>query len=320
MTGLYQLIFESNPSGILVADENGQILTANPQVAEIFGYAREQLIGRPVEVLMPLRFRKRHRLLRANFVRSQSKQMLGTAKEFIGLSRDGREFPVEIGLNCVRDTVGSIVIASVVAISQRKQLQDHREFLARELKHRMQNLFSVVETLAARTFTADRALQQAKAVFFDRIRALSNSYAALADSEYQRAPLTDVIRRGTEPFSDRITITGCDFDVSANAAQQFGLIVHELATNSLKYGALSSPDGYVSIEATVKDQNGDRLFSFQWVESGGPLVFKPEREGFGTTLLLVSCGHAKLDYHKEGLRYSLDVPVEAIAASRTPQV
>ena len=322
MSEIYQLIFESSPMGILVADENGKIILANLQLCEMFGYARGQLIGRPVEDLMPLRFRRRHRSLRASFRLNPSKRTPGTRKEFTGLRGDGHEFPVEIGLNCVQDSNRTMAMAVVVEISERKQVEDRLEFLAREVRHRAQNLFTVIEVIASRTFSDEQPVQQAKVTFLGRLRALSKAYTVLSDSGFQRAQLAGILRQEIDAFSNRIAIRGCDVAVSASAAQQFGIIVHELATNSLKYGALSSPDGHVCIDAKLKNEDGENLFSFHWVESDGPPVFKPEREGFGTMLLLDPCGqfcrHATLDYRPEGLHYSLDVPMEAIAAGPTP--
>jgi len=322
MSEIYRLIFESSPTGILVADENGKIILANRQLAEMFGYTREQLIGRPVEDLVPLRFRRRHASLRAGFLQNHSRRSLGTRKEFTGLRGDGYEFPVEIGLSCVEDGNRALAMAFLVEISERKQIEDRREFLASEVKHRALNLLTVVEVIASRTFTGEQPVQEAKATFLGRLRALSKAYAVLSDCGFERAHLADILRQEFDAFSDRIAISGCDVAVSANAAQQFGIIAHELATNSVKYGALSCPDGHISIDAKMKNEGGEKLFSFHWVESGGPPVFKPERQGFGTTVLLDPCGqfsrHATLDYCPEGLRYILDVPVETIAADPAP--
>ena len=322
MTEIYQLIFESSPTGILVVDENGKIILANRQLGEMFGYAREQLIGRPVEDLVPLRFRQRHRSVRASFMQSHSKRTLGTRKEFTGLRSDGFEFPVEIGLSCIQDSNRTVVTAAICEISERKKIEDRRDFLTSELKHRAQNLITVIEVIAGRTFSDEQPVQQAKITFLGRLRALSKAYAVLSDSGFQRAQLADILRQEVDAFSNRIAISGCDVAVSASAAQQFSIVVHELATNSLKYGALSSPDGRISIDAKMKDEDGENLFSFRWVESDGPPVFKPERQGFGTTLLLDPCRqfcrHATLDYRPDGLRYTLDVPVEAIAAGPGP--
>ena len=318
MAGIYQSVFESSPTGILAVDGNGIIVLANRQLAGMFGYTCDQLIGRPVEDLMPLRFRERHQSLRAGFLANSANQEMGAGKEFTGLRSDGCEIPLEIGLCCFQDANGPAAVAVVVEISGRKQERERREFLARELNHRTQNLFTIIEVIATRTFLENQPMRDATATFLGRLNALSKTYAILSDSRFQEAQLANVIKEEFAGFSDHISIHGCDLAVSANAAQQFALIVHELATNSLKYGALSSPNGHVEIAAKIENQDGQRLFLFQWVEKDGPPVFKPEHQGFGTTVLLDAsgcfCRHAALDYDPQGLRYDLDVPVEAIEA------
>jgi two-component sensor histidine kinase len=105
--------------------------------------------------------------------------------------------------------------------------------------------------------------------------------------------------------------------VNPPAAQQFALTVHELATNAVKYGALSVPNGRISIKCDIERVNG--TFSFLWKETGGPIVLPPKRKGFGTTILLESAKqfgkHIVLDYEPDGLRYEVRFPLSTIEAS-----
>ena len=125
-------------------------------------------------------------------------------------------------------------------------------------------------------------------------------------------------------FSDRLSVAGCDVFVTPNAAQQFALIVHELATNSVKYGALSVPEGHVSVEGTKLGMDGNALFSFHWKETGDPSVATPpKRRGFGSAILLDAAKHfgeaVDLKYEADGLSYRLDVSLAAIEASKRAQ-
>jgi len=111
--------------------------------------------------------------------------------------------------------------------------------------------------------------------------------------------------------------------VSPSATQQFALIVHELATNALKYGALSDPNGRVSIEGRIERLHGGGTFSFSWTETGGPPVTKPTRTGFGSVILLDSAkqfaDRVTLDYARQGVRYELQIQLDAIGASYKQQ-
>ena len=100
------------------------------------------------------------------------------------------------------------------------------------------------------------------------------------------------------------------------------MIIHELATNALKYGALSAPDGRVSIKGTMAPVDGDGLFSFMWIETGGPRVSPPKQTGFGSVILLDAARqfgqNVTADYAPDGLVYELQVSLGAIEASKTP--
>ena len=115
-------------------------------------------------------------------------------------------------------------------------------------------------------------------------------------------------------------IAGCDIVVSPSAAQQFALIIHELATNALKYGALSRHEGHVSIRGATERLDGGGRFSFVWKERGGPPVSPPIRKGFGSVILFDSAQHfgrVTMNYAAEGLTYELEVDLEATDATPT---
>ncbi len=138
----------------------------------------------------------------------------------------------------------------------------------------------------------------------------------LTDTAWEGAPLSEIVKRELAGFSDHVSVSGCDIVLNAQAVQQFALIVHELATNAAKYGALSAPTGHISIEGSIEAANDRGTFSFRWVENGGPKVTAPKRKGFGSSILLDSAGHfgesVKLDYETQGLSYQLRVPLHAL--------
>ena len=131
--------------------------------------------------------------------------------------------------------------------------------------------------------------------------------------------MAEIIQRVFAGFSKRFDLSGCDIVLNTPATQQFALAIHELATNATKYGALSVPNGRVSIECDVRQANGEKTFTFLWKESGGPIVSTPERKGFGTAILLDGAqqfgAHVALNYQPEGLRYELRFPLMVIEAT-----
>ncbi len=198
--------------------------------------------------------------------------------------------------------------------------QSHQKLLVRELQHRTQNLFAVIQSIISRSLTDGRTIAQAKQVIAGRLQALARAHAILAGAAWEGAPLWEILKREFgEDFSHSVEVTGCDIVVNAGAAHQFALIIHELATNALKYGALSAPAGRISVAGSVEEANGASQFSLMWSESGGPPVAEPARKGFGSVILFDAAKQFGMDisvkYDPKGLSYKLRVPMRDIAPS-----
>jgi two-component sensor histidine kinase len=243
--------------------------------------------------------------------------------EFDAFHRE-RRIPVRRGRSRHEaDAQGEIIGASKVArdITERKRLLEHQRFLIRELEHRAKNLFAIIQSIINRTLVEGQTIGGAKEVLTGRLNALAQAHSLLADAGWQGASLTDIIQRQFAGFSRRVNISGCDIVLNTPAAQQFALAVHELATNAVKYGALSVAEGNVSIECEVKRASENGTFSFLWKESGGPTVSAPRRKGFGSAILLDAAKqfgqHVALNYDPDGLRYELRLSLGAIEAANS---
>ncbi len=116
----FKVLFESAPNGVLVADEAGRIILLNAQLEQNFGYRRDELIGQPVELLIPERCRGAHAKLRGAFMGAALARAMGAERELFGLRKDGTEFPIEIGLNPIKTSGGILVMATIVDITARK--------------------------------------------------------------------------------------------------------------------------------------------------------------------------------------------------------
>ena len=119
----FRLVVESSPNGMLMVDENGTILLVNRQIEQLFGYERAELIGQPVEMLVPQRMRSHHAGDREKFFAHSESRAMGKGRDLYGVRKDGQEFPLEIGLNPVRTPDGMRVLASIVDISERKRAE-----------------------------------------------------------------------------------------------------------------------------------------------------------------------------------------------------
>jgi two-component sensor histidine kinase len=213
-----------------------------------------------------------------------------------------------VAVAVVSGLVGSILIH-----------EERQKFLFRELQHRSQNLFAVIQAIASRSLVEGQPLSQIKEILNGRLMALAHTHSMLANNAWVGAPLNEIIARELSGFEGQVSVKGCDIVVDTPAAQNFALIVHELRTNAVKHGALSSPGGHVTIDGLVLGDNGQGQFRFTWSESGGPRVIEPTRQGFGSAVLLEMAKRfgqaATAVYRPEGLTYEFQALLSAIQPS-----
>ncbi|NBC95068.1 MAG: PAS domain-containing protein, partial [Deinococcus-Thermus bacterium] len=203
-------------------------------------------------------------------------------------------------------------------ISERKRAEEERELLLGELDHRVKNLFAVVRALASQ-FRDERSAAEERRVFLDRLDALMRSHnLALAD-DWRSVDLAALAREalaayGTAADDGGVAIRGESVAISPKAAQSLALLFNELATNAVKYGALSTPAGRVELTWTVEPGEDGRRVRLSWTERGGPPVTPPARASFGTRLIERAfksdlAGDATLAYDAEGVRLDAVFPL-----------
>ncbi|MGC1587153.1 MAG: PAS domain S-box protein, partial [Rhodomicrobium sp.] len=307
-----ELLLEADPNGILVVDAAGRIQIVNNQIAKMFGYRRDELAGRSVEMLVPDRFRGNHASLRAGFIAHPSNRPMGAGRDLYGVRKDGSEFPVEIGLGSFTAGDGEMSLAIVTDITERKRVDEREKLLVGELEHRTKNLFAVVHALAHRSLRGNHTLDEAREAFLGRMQALMRADQRLTNSAWKGTSLSDIACSELEPFAGRFKLDGAEIELSPQAAQNFALAVHELATNASKYGALSTAEGRIAIEWSVHANKEGKALKFHWQEHGGPPVSIPKKDGFGAALLKATLGEGRIEFAAKGLNYEVDVPLAGI--------
>ena len=196
---------------------------------------------------------------------------------------------------------------------EHKQSEQIQQTIVLELQHRSNNLLAVIQSIAQRSLAGDHS----KKTFEARLQALARANRALVRSNWGGVDLNHLVRTELEVFSKRAIISGVSVLLSPQHAQNFTLALHELATNSAKYGALSNTTGKVQVSWTIEpDQSGSAL-KFRWQESGGPPVSPPTRQGFGTQLLRGIFSDVSLEYPVKGLR--CEIKVHLVAWRVSPQ-
>jgi PAS domain S-box-containing protein len=195
------------------------------------------------------------------------------------------------------------------AEEEQKRAADAEQILIRELQHRTNNLLAVIQGIAQKTLSGPGSLDEARKIFEGRLLALAGTYRRLTKSNWSGVSLGEIVHLTLEPFAARTEINGPDLMLSAKNAQYFSLALHELATNALKHGALSSAGGNVSIVWTIASNGGRSTLKFRRQERGGPPVRGPGQRGFGTSLLESTFRTVNFEYAREGLTCEIQVPL-----------
>lgn len=235
---------------------------------------------------------------------------------------DGTTYWLKREIRPWRDNQGRIggLIISWEDVTERKQAEERQQMLMREVLHRTKNLLAVIQSIAAGTFRGMN--DPAQQAFLSRLHALSNAHGLLTDASGKGATLEDIVRSQLASFPGKISINGPSVLLKPSAAQSFALVVHELATNAAKHGALSVPSGSVSVTWVVCTNGMAPTLQFTWQERGGPQVLKPAHKGFGTLLLEHAVAGtdsaASIEYAPGGLRYETKTPLPLLMPIGSP--
>jgi PAS domain S-box-containing protein len=211
-------------------------------------------------------------------------------------------------------------------ITERKELEDHKNTLISELDHRVKNVLAIVSTVASRTQETSSSMSEFVSALDGRIKSMATTHELLSFRRWQGIPLAELVGRELAPYAttSNTRIAGRDVVLSAEASQALAMVFHELATNAAKFGALSAATGHVSVRWSFR-RNGhaESWLCIDWEESGGPVVVPPTRSGFGTSVVheLVPYelgGSVDLVHAPEGVSCKLQIPAHWLSASNRP--
>ncbi|MEO0391485.1 MAG: HWE histidine kinase domain-containing protein [Pseudomonadota bacterium] len=212
------------------------------------------------------------------------------------------------------EALHSILASQPAGPSTRSQSQ--QEVLIAELNHRVRNILTLIRGLVSQADNAAATVEAFRDVLDDRLEALARAHDQLTETHWTWAPLRHLVDTEVHVAPGRVHISGPDIELSPTAFTTAALVVHELMTNAVKYGALSVPDGEITFDVKALPDGGARL---RWTERGGPPAAPPHRRGFGTTLIEQSIpfelnGTAQVHYSKAGLHANFTLPAAHVRA------
>lgn len=322
----FAFIVESSDDAIVSKTLDGIITSWNKGAERIFGYTADEAIGQHITFLMPPdRYEEEARIIES-LRRGQRVAPFDTVRQ----RKDGELIYVSVTISPVKDIHGKIVGASKIArdITERKLAQEAQSLLMREMRHRVNNLFLItnaIVSLSARS--AKTPADMARAVQ-GRLSALTRAHELTRPGLIEQtgklrseASLHALIKAIFEPYMHeqaelpaRVTIKGCDLMISESAVTNVALVLHELATNAAKYGALSAHEGVVRVDCARDDET----LRIVWKEEGGPdLAAPPSEEGFGSVLtrqvvMYQFRGKIERAWRNDGLVVEMEIPLHQV--------
>jgi PAS domain S-box-containing protein len=329
-----RLVLDSATDGIYCVDTDGVTTMCNIAFLSMLGFKQEQdPVGRKLHDVI------HHTYPDGSHYPKEECPIYRTAKDggsahveyelFYRL--DGTSFPVEYWVSAiVRDGELQGAVCNFIDITERRRAQEHQTLLVRELNHRIKNLFAITNGMIALSARSAATPKEYASNIRGRLNALATAHelilptasgdaGAIAESTnlevLLRKILSPYVGLQTEESDVRLSVDGPSVPLGARAVTSFALILHELATNAAKYGALSVEEGRLDVTWTC----AEKVLLLRWVESGGPpLNGPPKSEGFGTTLSNHSVrgqfgGVLSHKWDLKGLSVELTIPMERLS-------
>lgn len=302
--------------GVLSLD--GTLLEANEPAVVAAGGDRDQVIGLPFWECYwwDVGQATKDRLKEAVATAARGKRVRYDAE--IRVVGDQRLW-IDFQIAPVFDKTGKVteLIPSGVDITERKRSEAHRELLINELSHRVKNTLATIQSIAGQTARTAESIDDFRASFNARLRALAASHELLVEFDHEVVPLTALVEGQVRPYAadeGRLRIEGTDILLPGEVAHSLGLILHELSSNASKYGAHSAATGRVTVSWRTEPADGASRLVLNWIERDGPEVTQPTRRGFGTRLiersLSASDDSSVMNYDPEGLTCRLVMALE----------
>lgn len=276
-------IVESAMDALISVDEQQRIIVFNPAAERMFGVDAAEAVGAPIERFVPERFRLGHSEHIRHFKEAGvTNRRMGALGAISAVRANGEEFPVEASISQVDIAGAKIATVILRDITERKANEEARHLLAREVDHRAKNALAVVQALVSLTRAATK--EEFIAAVRGRVSALGRAHSLLAQNRWTGADLLKIATDETAGYhrDGQVEIKGPPLVLPPSAVQPVSLLLHELATNAVKYGALSNDAGRVAVGWSVL-QGGE--LEITWTETGGPPTREPARAGFGSTLV-----------------------------------
>ncbi|MCW2392084.1 PAS domain S-box-containing protein [Sphingobium sp. B1D7B] len=317
--GRLQAHRDNSPLAIVEFDDSERIVGWSKGAERMFGWSEREMLGGDLATTAwsdadgtaPL-----HSLFADFRAGVKQRDMLSLVLH----SRQGTDIDTECYCSAVHGAGGRLlsVEVQILDVTERRRAEKTQRLLVGELNHRVKNTMASVQAIASQTLRHSADPADFAPTFIGRIHALSKAHSLLSEATWKAASLRELIHGQFDMGvvgPDRLSATGPDVDLEPEPSLHLSMVLHELVTNALKYGALSTAEGQVALNWTLEDEQ----LHLEWVERGGPPVSPPSRTGFGSMLIERSLrsegGASTATYEPEGLRWTLTLPCAVVRKS-----
>lgn len=291
-------IVEAALDAVVLTRPDGTIIRWNPVAERVFGWSADAVAGRRFAALVAL-------------TEAAQAGDPPSGREAIAQHRDGHAIAIDISVTRAVHLGQPVLLSFVRPTSRPPDIGEQQALVLGELDHRMRNLLTVVGSLARQASTGASSLDEFLPAFLGRLDSLARAHEALTSNRWTRASLRALVRDLLEPHrreqSDRIVFDGPDAQLAPRQYISLSMILHELATNAIKYGALSVPDGHVELSWAI---DGGTSLLLDWTETSSLRIAPPSRQGFGSRMIAMSArkglrGRSITSWRDDGVQFSL---------------
>jgi PAS domain S-box-containing protein len=307
-------IVESSDDAIISKDLKGIVQSWNKGAEQIFGYTAEEMVGKSITLVIPPELHDQEPVILGKIASGERIHRFETIRQ----RKDGTQFHVSLTISPIRDNTGKIIGASKIArdISDLRRGQERQELLLREMNHRVKNLFAVangVVALSARSALTPKELANSVQA---RLSALSRAHELIlplhAGDQNRTIDLGELVRTVLGPYDhgdQQITLSGVPVECGPSMSTSMALLLHEFATNSVKYGALADAEGRLVVSWNIKDS----AVSINWKEVTAAEPTDHDEKGFGSFLVDATVrgvgASINRSWMRDGLSIELEIPM-----------
>src|SRR5262245_45665770 len=310
-------IVESSYDAIISTDMRRKITTWNHAAERLYGYTFDEVIGRPFAILIPPDRHDEHLTIRGRIERGERIENYETVRQ----RKDSTLVDVSLTISPVRNAEGKVVGSSSIVrdITERKRAEAREKMLMAELDHRVKNVLARVDMVAVSSRNGSSSIAEFTRSLKGRIQSMAGAHALLSQKGWHGVGLEALVRSQLAPYAAdaNIAINGTDVILSAAAIQAMGMVLHELVTNAVKYGALSVPTGRVTVRWDCKLNGHAANLIFGWREFDGPPRPVEAKAGYGTRLIrelvpLELGGTVDLEFAADGVSCRIEYPLQQV--------